>query len=98
MIFTVDIYGNHELDSHIRVLDVSLLEIVVYLHIEGSLYAQKKCVQLVFGCFWLQNWRVLKFEKSCQFFDTLSSAGNGQIWSKSTYFVKSKFQVAGSNQ
>ena len=51
---------------------LSMIGIVIYLHIEGALYAQKKCAQLVFSCFWLQNWRVLKFEKSCQFFDTLS--------------------------
>ena len=47
--------------------------IVTYLHIEGTLYAQKKCAQLGFSCFWLQNWQMLIFEKSCQFFDTLQS-------------------------
>ena len=38
----------------------------------GHSLCSKKCAQLVFSCVWLQNWRVLKFEKSCQFFDTLS--------------------------
>ena len=55
-----------------RFLEDSWIGIVIYLHIEGALYAKKKCAQLVFSCFWLQNWCVLKFEKSCQFFDTLS--------------------------
>ena len=38
----------------------------------GRSLCSKKCAQLVFSRFWLQNWRLLKFEKSCQFFDTLS--------------------------
>ena len=38
----------------------------------GRSLCSKKCAQLVFSRFWLQNWRVLIFEKSCQFFDTLS--------------------------
>ena len=38
----------------------------------GRSLCSKKCAQLVFSCFWLQNWCVLKFAKSCQFFDTLS--------------------------
>ena len=46
--------------------------IVIYLHIEGALYAQKSVRSWFLAVFWLQNWRVLKFEKSCQFFDTKS--------------------------
>ena len=40
----------------------------------GRSLCSKKCAQMVFSCFWLQNRCELKFERSCQFFDTLRQA------------------------
>ena len=52
----------------------------------GRSLCSKKCAQLVFSRFWLQNWCVLKFQKSCQFFETLSFSLYSQIsWSWSTF-------------
>ena len=46
--------------------------IVIYLHIEGTLYAQKSVPSWFLAVFDSKIDVVLKFEKSCQFFDTLS--------------------------
>ena len=48
-----------------------MLGIVIYLHIEGALYAQKSVPSWFLAVFDSINWRVLKFERSFQFFDTL---------------------------
>ena len=49
-----------------------VLGIVIYLHIEGALYAQKSVPSWFLAVFDSKIEVPLKFEKSCQFFDAQS--------------------------